>query len=427
MQLADANAGRQPRLRKRRKAAPLALVAACPPLAVAACPPLNVPEPARHEQAPSQGPPAPSAEVAAALVPSPAPADAAAASGNSSPGGSWPAAHWLAMETRVVGTSLAEFQARFKLGAEIGRGTFGRVYKACGQHGQVAIKVVSMDVLSVQEVHVQAGLTHSNILPLLDSWASPFYTVLVLPLRCTDLHRYVRSLNGKLAMKQARGICVQMSKAVAYMHGKGILHRDLHALNVLLSGPVDTPTDALPQGQLLHVEISDFGKAHPVPADDEVVLPLPYRPPELLLAPGALLRVSAAFQYVYGEPFIAKYKEGVDIWPLACLMEFAVKGRLPFGSDDDGVVVLKRLLGRLGEPPQALVRRNRWGILQGEVGTGFVAANARRGGLSPAAGLEESWARRVFQWSESARPDASDFVHEVEVADPECRHGKNTC
>lgn len=183
------------------------------------------------------------------------------------------------METRVLGTYLAEFQARYKLGADLGRGTFGRVYKADGPQGPVAIKVVAMGSSGMREAHVQSCLQHANLLPLLDAWASPFYSVLALPLRGPSLHCYVRSLKGKVAISEARNICLQMSKAVAYMHGKGVLHRDLHALNVLLSNQGG-------MNQLLHAEISDFGKAHPVPSDGAVVLPMPYRPPELLLAPG---------------------------------------------------------------------------------------------------------------------------------------------
>ena len=184
-------------------------------------------------------------------------------------GCSWPAAHWLATETTLVGQPLAEFQARYTWGAEIGRGTFGRVYDACGQNGAtLAIKVVVMDSSGVQEAHVQSRLKHPNIrlkhpniLPLLDAWASPYYAVLALPRRSTTLHRYVSSLDGQLR-QQVRDICVQMSKAIAYMHGKGVLHRDVHASNVLLSSHGGT---SLSRGQPVHVEISDFGKAQPVP------------------------------------------------------------------------------------------------------------------------------------------------------------------
>lgn len=125
--------------------------------------------------------------------------------------------------------------------------------------------------------------------------------------------------------------------------------------------------------------------------------------------------MSTAFKYFYEEPVSAKYEEGVDIWPLACLMVFAVSGQLPFGAQACGVAILRGLLERMGEPPAALVARNRWNLLRSEVGVRLVAAHPRRGGMSPGRRLEHAWADRVFQWAANSRPNAMDFVREAEA------------
>ena len=107
---------------------------------------------------------------------------------------------------------------------------------------------------------------------------------------------------------------------------------------------------ALPSAGKVHVEVCDFGKAVPIPADDEVVLPLPYRPLELLFARGASLKArnELAGVWVYCEPASAKYQYGVDVWPLACLMVFVASGDLPFSHSDCGAVLIKKMFERLG-------------------------------------------------------------------------------
>ena len=133
------------------------------------------------------------------------------------------------------------------------------------------------------------------------------------------------------------------------------------------------------------------------------------------------MRHTAGFKNVYVGPTCAKYQEGVDIWPLACLMVFtATGGGLPFGHEGNGVAVLRRLFQRMGVPPALLVTKNRWRLLQSEEGVEIAAGY--RGGLSPDAGggfsslpPEQAWVKRVFQWAEDSRPSASDFVHESEA------------
>ena len=129
------------------------------------------------------------------------------------------------------------------------------------------------------------------------------------------------------------------------------------------------------------------------------------------------MRHTAGFKYVW--PTCAKHQEGVDIWPLACLMVFTATGGLPLGHDGNGVAVLRRLFQRTGVPPALLVTKNRWRRLQSEAGVEIAAAY--RGGLPPDAGggfsslpLEQAWVERVFQWAEDSRPSASDFAHEAQ-------------
>ena len=50
------------------------------------------------------------------------------------------------------------------------------------------------------------------------------------------MFRHVQVHGGVVSNGQVMDVSLQITRAVSYMHGKGIWHRDLHAGNVLLSG-----------------------------------------------------------------------------------------------------------------------------------------------------------------------------------------------
>lgn len=220
----------------------------------------------------------------------------------------------------------------------------------------------------------------------------------------------------------------QLCAAVAYLHRVDIIHRDLHVGNVLLSGArrdsvCTEELDGLSPGSCLralpftgkvHVEVCDFGKAMPSPADGEVVLPLPYRPPELLLAQGASLKArnESAGEWVYKEPATAKYQHGVGVWPLACFMVFVASGDLPFGHQDCGAGLLKKMFERLGAVCRPLVNRSRWDIFTDLHGARFLDTYGTRKRSAHAwPELVCSLVKGVLQWDSTARPRAVELLN----------------
>ena len=114
---------------------------------------------------------------------------------------------------------------------------------------KVVVKVLSPELaqgISVErferEIQTVAALQHANIVPVLtagDSNGLPFYT---MPFVDGESLRS-RLSRGPLAVPEVIGILRDVSKALAYAHQRGVVHRDIKPDNVLISGGVAVVTD----------------------------------------------------------------------------------------------------------------------------------------------------------------------------------------
>ncbi|KAK2948460.1 putative protein kinase [Blattamonas nauphoetae] len=207
----------------------------------------------------------------------------------------------------------------------VGQGTFGTVFVGTfpPQHNiqgiptdRVAVKRVVIDpTFKNRELQMMKVIDHPN---------------------CVKMHRYFyeRSNHGKSVLnvlmeylpeslfaairhqtKQQKKInshlltlfTYQMLRGTAYLHGLGIVHRDIKPQNIL----VNVKTGVL--------KVCDFGSAKVIrPGDSSVsyICSRFYRAPELLV--GA-----------------EKYNEKIDVWSLACVVCEMLLGRPLFMGDDN--------------------------------------------------------------------------------------------
>ena len=139
----------------------------------------------------------------------------------------------------------------YTLGRELGGGGMSRVFVA-EEHRlrrQVVVKVLSPELaqgISVErferEIQTAAALQQANIVPVLTAGETdglPFYT---MPFVEGESLR-ARLGRGPFSITDVIGVLRDVSKALAYAHRQGVVHRDIKPDNVLLSEGTAVVTD----------------------------------------------------------------------------------------------------------------------------------------------------------------------------------------
>src|SRR5437868_879107 len=223
-----------------------------------------------------------------------------------------------AFESVLAEANVADSEWRlghYEILEEIGRGGMGVIYRARQQHSRriVAVKrILAHEVNSHEtlvrfrhEAEAAAGLDHPNILPIYEVSESedglPFFSMKYAT------EGSLRSAAPALR-SEPRG-CVRLmakvARALAYAHGKGILHRDLQPGNILLDG----------NGEPM---VSDFGLAKWLDENSDLTRTL-----TTLGTPGYIAPEQA-------ECRAAELTSAADIYSLGAILFHLLAGRPPF-------------------------------------------------------------------------------------------------
>jgi serine/threonine protein kinase len=241
-----------------------------------------------------------------------------------------------------------------RIDAKLGEGGMGEVYRAYDEvlHRDVAVKVVRkpsgqespLNQNLLQEARASSALAHPNICTIHEVGETD-----------GELYIVMEFVEGKslLAMKGEMGLPsesvlfygVQIARALARAHDKGIIHRDLKSANILIT----------PDGL---AKVLDFGLAKQVGSGtlegptrsfasvqetSGVSGTLPYIAPEIL----------------QGEP--ADFRS--DIWALGVVLYETASGRLPFTGRtgfEISAAIMREIPAPLGPPvPPGL-----WAVIQ---------------------------------------------------------------
>jgi tRNA A-37 threonylcarbamoyl transferase component Bud32 len=204
---------------------------------------------------------------------------------------------------------------RYELGPVLGQGGMAKVYQGLDRQlgRQVAIKVLAppfdRDREFVErfqrEARAAAGLSHPNIVAVFDSGSDDgtHYIVTELVEGETLADRLRR--DGPMPQAEAVAVAVDIARALAAAHERGLIHRDIKPGNVMLR----------PDGR---VKVVDFGIARAAGSDT-------------LTNTGVVLGSTAYLspEQASGQPV----DERADLYALGCVLYEMLTGRVPFSAD----------------------------------------------------------------------------------------------
>jgi len=232
----------------------------------------------------------------------------------------------------LIGPYACRSVAQFEKIRRLGEGSYGTVYEARDKvtGDIVALKKLRLGssqagfhLTSLREVALLRTLSHPHIVKLKDVVVGrrPDLVFLAFEYCQTDLASLVDRHGRWFNQREIKTILLQLLSAIAYLHKRYVIHRDIKLSNLLIAK----------NGA---IKLADFGLArksgHPVEPMTPAVYTLWYRAPELLLR-------------------FDKYSTSADIWALGCVFAELVKQR-PIMMGDTEVSQMHLVTELLGTP-----------------------------------------------------------------------------
>lgn len=196
--------------------------------------------------------------------------------------------------------------AKLKIGRFVGKGASCRCYSCTVEGSSVELLAKEFSALSrgsVNEVKILSTLSHPNVVRFKGVAKQDGKLYLCMERCDCDLRDYVMSV--ELTTKDIQCIIRKLSSGVAYLHERGIVHRDIKLENVFVTG-VKLSASSVQSD----IKVGDFGLASGVaPFKGRCGTPN-YMAPEVCSG-GA-------------------YGFEVDVWAMGVLMYYLVEGKMPF-------------------------------------------------------------------------------------------------
>ncbi|CAL1703349.1 unnamed protein product [Somion occarium] len=174
----------------------------------------------------------------------------------------------------------------------------------------------------VREVEVLRHISHPSIVSYLHSFSTPSYHCLVLEyVGGGDLFDLIDSAESHAMVDEAliRRMFGELCKAVGWMHGVGLVHRDIKLENILLTcRPLTDPLPSLPAPL---IKLTDFGLSRFID------------PNQPLLTTRCGSESYAAPELVTGRPYDGRE---TDAWACGVVLYAMATRRLPFDRPKQG-------------------------------------------------------------------------------------------
>jgi serine/threonine protein kinase len=232
----------------------------------------------------------------------------------------------------VVGDTIA---GRYELEELVGHGGMSSVYKA---HDTLLERNVALKILHEQynadeefverfkrEARSVAQLQHPNIVTVIDRGEEDGRQYIVFEYIDGENLKELVVKKGRLEVREALEIAVEVARALAFAHEHGLVHRDVKPQNVLLNG----------DGR---AKVTDFGIARSVDVEG-------------MTSTGMVLGTSnyIAPEQASGQPVDAH----TDVYALGVVLYEILAGEVPFPGETFVAVAMKHV----HEPPPNLLEK----------------------------------------------------------------------
>ena len=288
-------------------------------------------------------------------------------------------------ETRIV--------RDYRLLAELGRGSYGTVYKAVETTTGMpyAVKLCKEERLTSELRWSEVYVAHlckecPQILKIHDAYCGTHCHAYLYECMSCDLHHYVQTQHSEYLYREdcvVQRVQTELWAALAHLHGLSIVHRDMHSRNVLVrTAAVDYHDKATssqsgvsaPSQVVAAVRLADFGLAcfcdGATGRIPKCTLPCAAEhatPPEFHFAAGLQWNEIPQVPQVARRPACCRdaVSHAIDVWQLGAVLAEMVSGRPVFQADKhDGKFpsAVAVLVFHLGPVPQDLVPRLGWSV-----------------------------------------------------------------
>ncbi len=232
----------------------------------------------------------------------------------------------------------------------LGKGAFATVYKlATKKDGQVYaakeldkrrfLKSGILDMKFHNEIQIMKDLRHPNIVQYEDYHDHDDWAYIIMELVPGGELSLFMHKHGPVRESMVQTITRQILHALAYLHARGITHRDIKPDNILIS-----------EMDPLQVKLSDFGLSKCI-TDQETFLKtfcgtLLYCAPEIYPGYGEFDKTESRKRRRLGDPLPKRYSERVDMWSFGAVLYHVLCNKAPVigERENGGAEMLKNIM-----------------------------------------------------------------------------------
>lgn len=187
-----------------------------------------------------------------------------------------------------------------------------------------------------REARVVAGLRHPNIVQVYDFDAVDGHPYIVMEyLKGPPLSTYLRGLHNKeerIPVHQVARLLKNLTAALDYAHGQGVIHRDIKPANILLHNKLDDISPEKPLSKDVEGILTDFGLVRIANAASQT-------------ASGMVSGTPAYMSPEQARGDQTDYQ--TDVYSLGIVLYEMLAGRVPFEADSTMSVIYMQI----NEPP----------------------------------------------------------------------------